>query len=75
MNWTEEPGFAKIKIHAMSRKEEKETPKNIRAVGQEILFPSFAVTVVDGEDAFRRVDTITGDQGELSTPLFEYFVL
>jgi hypothetical protein len=57
------------------RKKTKRDLKKRRAVGQEILFPSFAVTSVDGEDAFRRVDTITGEQGELSAPLFEYFIL
>jgi len=45
-----------------------------RAMVQEVLLPSLAVTTVDGEDAFARIDAITREQRKLFAPFLEYFV-
>jgi hypothetical protein len=47
--------------------------KVICAVTQQTLVPLFTVTAVDGEDAFKGIDTITGEQGELSVSFLEIY--
>jgi len=46
-----------------------------RAVVQSILFPSLAIATVDGIDALIGIDAVPREQGELSAPFLEYFVL